>query len=507
MGFADRLAGAVAAPPAHADALVHQDGWWTWGHMRALMAATEDFLQAAGCGSQQRVGIVLDNKPEHIAAALAVLSSGRCLVSLSAIQPPPALATSLTHARLPVVLASPATLWDTRVTEAIRATGTRYGALLADGNVVPGPAAHPQPNPAPEHAPPGATIEISSSGTTGPPRTITLHERQVEASLAASGQYKTTDQNGMAAPRPTTVIAHPISHIAGLWALLGAVVSGRRIVLMPRFHVDDWVAAVHRHRVHTAFLVPAALRSILDARPPTDHLSSLALINTGASHCPPEVTRGFWDHYGIPVLTTYGTTEFAGAIAGWTRQLHADWVRSKAGSAGRAYPGVELRVSDAAGTVLPRGWVGRLEVRSDQAQPGTSSWTRTNDLARIDADGFLWIAGRADAVIQRGGFKIQPERIEQVLQRHPGVREATVIGMPDERVGAVPVAAIEPEPHAEPPTEQELLDACRSNLAPYEQPRDIVFFDLPRTPSGKIIRADVADRVREAQQIRDDAAS
>ncbi len=130
------------------------------------------------------------------------------------------------------------------------------------------------------------------------------------------------------------------------------------------------------------------------------------------------------------------------------------------------------------------GGVGLLEVRA--AQLGTDDWVRTTDLARLDADGFLWIVGRADQTILRGGYKVQPEVVRAALERDPRVREAAVVGISDVRLGAVPVAAVERRPGRD-IDEASLLARASSHLAPYELPVAVSVVDeLPRTTSGKV---------------------
>lgn len=137
----------------------------------------------------------------------------------------------------------------------------------------------------------------------------------------------------------------------------------------------------------------------------------------------------FEDYYGIPILVSYGATEFAGPVAMMTEALHATFGRAKLGTVGRALPGAKLRVVEPlSGVALPHGEEGLLEVVSPRIGP---DWIRTADLAVIDADHFLFLRGRADGAIMRGGFKVLPETIERALALHPAVAEAGVVGVPD----------------------------------------------------------------------------
>ena len=157
------------------------------------------------------------------------------------------------------------------------------------------------------------------------------------------------------------------------------------------------------------------------------------------------------------------------------------------GSVGRAHPGCALRVvRPADGAVLGADEEGVLEVKAAQlgAQGG---WVRTTDLARIDADGFVWILGRSDQVIVRGGFKVHPEDVCAALERHPRVRGAAVVSRPDPRLGAVPVAAVELRAGPAPVTPQDLLAHASASLARYELPAEIrIVAELPRTASAKV---------------------
>ena len=155
-------------------------------------------------------------------------------------------------------------------------------------------------------------------------------------------------------------------------------------------------------------------------------------------------------------------------------------------------------MDEASGATLPPDEVGLLEVRA--AQLDGTAWIRTTDLARLDRDGFLWIVGRADQTILRGGFKIQPDVVRTALERHPAVRGAAVVGIDDERLGQVPVAAVELREGCT-TTAAELLEHARVHLAGYEVPVEIIIVDtLPRTPSAKVELPAVRALFRDARR-------
>jgi acyl-coenzyme A synthetase/AMP-(fatty) acid ligase len=228
-------------------------------------------------------------------------------------------------------------------------------------------------------------------------------------------------------------------------------------------------------------------------------LSSIRSVVSGTAPLSPDDADAFRAKYGIPVLGSYAATEFGGGVAGWNLVDHRQFWAAKRGSVGRAHPGCELRVVDPDdGAVLGEGAEGLLEVKAAQLGAG-SSWVRTTDLARIDADGFVWILGRADQVILRGGFKVRPDDVRAALERHPRVRGAAVVSRPDARLGAVPVAAVELRRGPDCITTRDLLAHASTTLARYELPVEIRIVDeLPRTPSAKVDLAAVTALFAEA---------
>lgn len=489
MGIRERLQELLREAPDDAEVVEFDLVWWTWGELRRVVGEVSRALDGAGIGPASRVGLVLENRPEHIAALVAVLATGRVVVTLSPLQPPARLAADIEGAGAAVVVGSPAALDGVAAAAAERGLVLeldRQGAVCVRAGI---PATDVEPVP-------GTAIEMLTSGTTGPPKRVHISERQLDGSLTSSGQVR----GERLLTRAVTISVTPMVHIGGMWRIVGALSAGRRIVLIPKFAVEPWASAVERHRPRAAGLVPAAIRSVLDAGVPAERLGSLKVITSGTTACPPELADRFYRTYGARVLMTYGATEFAGAVAGWTYQLHREWWEAKAGSAGRPFGNSALRVTAADGVELGAEEEGHLEVRTEQSAAGAAEWVRTSDLARIDPDGFLWITGRADDAIVRGGFKIHPGVLVASLEGHPAVREAAVAGLPDERLGAVPVAAVELEPGADVDAAElvvELIAHCRAELAPYEVPAHVLVVDeLPRTPSTKVSRVDLVDLVR-----------
>jgi acyl-coenzyme A synthetase/AMP-(fatty) acid ligase len=228
------------------------------------------------------------------------------------------------------------------------------------------------------------------------------------------------------------------------------------------------------------------MRSVLDSGIPREDLASIRAINAGTTAVDPELVDAFYERYGIPTLVVYGATEFSGAVAGWTvKDFHAQW-NDKKGSVGRAFPGVQLQIVDDGGAMLGVNEPGRLQVATPQA--GEEGWITTSDLAHLDADGFLYIDGRADDVIVRGGFKVAPETVVRALRTHPAVADAAVAPVPDRRLGQIPVAAVELIAGAS--VDGDILrEHCRATLTAYEVPARVVVVDeLPRGAALKVDR-------------------
>jgi acyl-coenzyme A synthetase/AMP-(fatty) acid ligase len=441
-----------------------------------------DSLLSAHPGAR-RIGIVLRNRPGPLAALIATIGTGREVVTLSphlgdaglaqdiaGLAPDVIVAEEDDWARLPVLAAA----------EAAGAIALRSGA----GRALAGQPVSWPPNPA-LRDPGDVAVLMMTSGTTGRPKRVELTYDRMEAAFRAAG----LDLDGEPRlRRGADILWASLAHISGLYFAVAQVLDGRGVALLEKFEVGAWAELVRQHRPGYVRLAPTALRMVLQAGVPAETFSSVRAVGSGTAPLPPEQADAFEERYGIPVLTTYGATEFAGAIAGWTLRDKEQWGRRKRGSVGRAHRGIELRIVDAeTGDPLPRGQVGLLEARGRQLPAGDGAWLRTTDLATIDDDGFLFIRGRADDAINRGGFKIPPAVIEDALLAHPAVDEASAVGLPDPRLGEVPAVAVT---LARPASERELMDYLASRLARYQRPVAIRVVDhLPRTPSLKVSRA------------------
>lgn len=483
-----QLRGVVGLDPARA-ALLSRQGDWTWGDVGRLSNALNEALDAAGLGVGARVGMLLRTRPACAAAVVGALIGGRCIVTLNPALPETKLAEEIVRLRLPAIVAE-AEDWDRpALADAAAAAGSLGLSLTGEPNA-PVKRIGWSPRPCADTAPtPDVAVLMLTSGTTGEPKRAPLGYLQLEIQLkraARADPARSDDDPPML--RDGVVIHHaPLVHISGLWGLLGAMLGGQTTRLIEKFNVAEWRDAVVEHRPASAGGPPAVLRMIFDANLPKEDLASLRALGTGTAGVDPDLVDAFLDRYDLPVLATYGATEFGGGVAGWSLPTFRKYWREKRGAAGRLNPGCEARVVDPeTGEARPPGSAGLLELRASVVGDG-KSWVRTSDFARLDDDHFIWILGRADNAIIRGGFKIRPDDVARLLRAHPSVAEAAVVGVPDPRLGEAPVAALELKPGAAMPQRDELEALVRAELAAYCVPVAFkVVRELPRTPSMKV---------------------
>lgn len=487
------------------DARMIQEGatWYRWAEVRSLVETIDAELSRIGCGEGARIGVVLGNRAESIASLIAVLSKGRTVITLNPMQPPTRVAADAAASRPQVVLA-PGSLWDDEEFESVLAEAGCVGFAVDGADVLQRTGGPEVSVPVLDGQRDPVAVEMFTSGTTGAPKRIPLTWRQLDAAMdAVHGHTGTGGPPAAMFTGRVALIALAMAHIGGLWGVIQALVETRPIVILPRFTIEAWADSVQEHRLAVAGLPPAAMRSVLDAEVPREKLASLRAVMAGTTFVSPDLADEFTERYGIPVMTMYGATEFSGAVAGWSKSLHSEWWQRKRGSVGRPFPGVRMRTVDEAGGVLPVGTSGRLEVCSSQTGTGLGEWVRTSDLAHLDEDGFLFIDGRADDTIVRGGFKIQPETVCNALRAHASVLDASVFGRSDERLGQVPVAVIELVAGATPVAEAELREFVRGQLTAYEVPVAIHTVPaLPRSTSLKVDRRRLLEMVAELESVQ-----
>jgi acyl-CoA synthetase (AMP-forming)/AMP-acid ligase II len=340
-----------------------------------------------------------------------------------------------------------------------------------------------------------AAAFLYTSGTTAEPKAAVLRHRHLLAYVLNTVEF------GTAAERDAALVAVPPYHIAGLASLLTSLYAGRRVVYLAAFDAAEWLRAVRREEITHALVVPTMLARIVaavdgdDAGTPT--LRSLAY---GGARTPrPVLERALRAFPGTGFVNAYGLTETASSIAVLTPRDHRaalasgdPAVAARLGSVGQALPGVEFQIRAGDGGPARAGESGLVFVRGDQISGeygGRSTldpdgWFATRDIGRMDADGYLFIEGRADDTIIRGGENIAPAEIEDVLLAHPAITEAAVVGVPDPEWGHRLVAVVVGD--GDP---AEIRQWVKDRLRSAKTPDAVVFRpELPKTETGKLLR-------------------
>ncbi|GAB2861998.1 hypothetical protein GCM10022221_72250 [Actinocorallia aurea] len=342
---------------------------------------------------------------------------------------------------------------------------------------------------------PDAAIVIRTSGTTGESKPVVLSHDGVRDGIdTVLGKLRGGRSSGRA-PMPNLI---PSSQAlwAGAWNLLFAFRAGAPAILMDRFDPVAYAGLVRRFEIRSTILAPAMMAMLLE-HPEVADLAPLRLVRSVTAPLAPDQARRFRDRYGVDVLNSYGQTELGSEVAGWTAADTREFGAAKLGAVGRAHPGVDIRIAGDDGAALASDESGEIWIRSPFAtgdaagRVDAEGYLRTGDLGRLDADGFLWIEGRVSDMVNRGGLKIVPQEVEEVLRGHPDVADACVAGVPDERLGEVPVAWVRPKAGRS-PDEADLAEYARRELAGYKVPVAFrVVADFPRTEIGKVLRRDL----------------
>jgi long-chain acyl-CoA synthetase len=341
---------------------------------------------------------------------------------------------------------------------------------------------------------PGTGFVLWTSGTTGAPKAILhTHAAYFEILDRVIGSIR---QPGAASPRTPRPNLIPVSLAlnAGIYNVLFGLRVGAALVIMDGFETATFADLTRRFEIRSTVLPPAAI-TMLNDDPSVHDLGPLRYVRSITAPLSPLQARRFTEKFGVFVLNGYGQAEI-GEVIGWTAD-DAKRFPEKIGAVGRPHSGVDVKIIDSVGGPARAGEVGRLWVRPPNRASGFADgedlddrvdpdgYVDTGDMARVDHEGFVWIEGRFGDVINRGGNKVFPAEIEEVLRLAPGVSDAAVIGIPDERLGEVPVAFVTGDPVAT----DALMLLCREHLAPYKVP--IAFHHinaLPVNEAGKLVR-------------------
>jgi len=463
-------------------AIEFEGQWYTWGNIQNFAGELAQALEELNIPPGASVMFMPRNRPSALATLVELLRQGQHIQMQYAFQAPKAVANQLEKNRPAVLIADRQDFSET-VVAGMREFGV--AGIVLDGNsatILPGLETK---TPIDTGADSKRQIDILTSGTTGTPKQFPVPYSLIENFMVRTPPAANEQA---IAELPPALLYFPIGNITGIHTTVPPLVFGQRIVLLDRFSLEKWHDYVVQYRPLTSGIPPASMQSLLDANIPREDFASLKWMGSGAAPLPPPVHNAFEERYNIPILLSYGATEFGGPVIGMTLELHQQWGEKKFGSVGKPYPGgFDARVVDPnSHEPLPANTEGLLEVVSPRIGP---DWIQTSDIGLIDDDGFVFLRGRADGAIMRGGFKVLPETIESALLKHPEISAVSVVAVPDKRVSEVPGAAIVLKKDAPPLSGDELESFLRESLLATQIPAHWQFVEsLPKTPSFKIDR-------------------
>jgi len=355
-----------------------------------------------------------------------------------------------------------------------------------------------------EDAGDGVAVLLFTSGTTAAPKAALLRHANLLSYILGTIEF------GSASESEAALVSVPPYHIAGIAALLSSIYAMRRILLLPAFDPDVWLNLAAAEHATNAFIVPTMLQRIIariDAGVSVD-LSALRSIAYGGGRMPMELIERALDLFpDIGFTNAYGLTETSSTIALLGPEDHRAArasgdpdVRARLSSVGRPLPSVEIEVRDEEGRLLPPGAPGEIYVRGEQVSGeyrersalNAQGWFPTRDAGWLDNQGYLFLAGRADDVIVRGGENISPGEVEDVLLAHPAIADAAAVAVPSIEWGEAVGIAVVAKPDQQLPGEEELRTLIRNRLRSSRIPERIVVLKaLPYNEMGKLLRREV----------------
>ncbi len=350
------------------------------------------------------------------------------------------------------------------------------------------------------------TILMYTAGTTGRPKGVPINHNAFASYILENVDPASPEIE------ERNLLTVPMYHIAGVQAMLAAIYGGRTIVLMRQFEVKEWMETVEREQVTRAMLVPTMLKWVIE-NPEFEKfdLTSLQVITYGAASMPFEVIKKAIEVMPwVRFINAFGQTETASTITTLGPQDHIiegteeekeKKIKRLTSSIGKPLADVEVKIVDEDGNQVSQSEVGEILAKGPRIMTGywrdeektsqaitTDGWLRTGDMGWMDEEGYIYLAGRGDDLIIRGGENISPEEVEDVLYSHPKIEETALIGVSDPEWGQQPRAIVVLK-EGESTTQEEIIDFCRAKLAGFKRPRSVVFVDtLPRNQMGKVLK-------------------
>ena len=358
------------------------------------------------------------------------------------------------------------------------------------------------------------SVLMYTSGTTSLPKGVMLSFGDFTAYVV--GTVEMADGE----PRGAALLCVPLYHIAGATNIMTSVWTGRKLVLLSQFDAGEWLQAVDSERVTHAFVVPTMLKQILDhPRFASTDLSSLTNVSYGGAPMPFPVIRRALESFpaSCGFVNAFGQTETTSTLTVLGPDDHRltgdaaadEVVLRRLRSIGRPLPDVEVKIVDDSGNALPANQTGEILVRTPRVMKGYAGdvdggarmepdgFLHTRDLGYVDDDGYVFLVGRQDDMIIRGGENIAPAEVESILQGHTAIEEVAVLGLPSVEWGQIVAAAVVLRPGAT-ASPEEISEYCRARLASFKKPEIIrVVEELPRNPLGKILRKELREQLAQ----------
>ena len=460
-------------------ALIDEDRSWTFGELAEESDAIATLLREQVAGDT--VGVLLLNSRQYVTTLLGVWKAGKTPVPLNYLLPPQELAYIIKDSGMSALVTSQ---FFAQAVAAIKPLfGEKGVILMADAPDFP-----PKTGKPPEATYRDPALYLYTSGTTGKPKGVVLTHRNLATNVDSCQQAGGFDH------RDSFLCLLPFFHTYAITGtILLPLLNGSKMVLVDRFQPLKVMKLIEDHAISVFLAIPSMYRVLAHSEGDFD-LKSVRFPISGGEPLPVAVAEAFEKRFGVPIFEGYGQTEASPVIS-----LNVPSGR-KMGTVGRALPGVEIAIWDEQKSPVGEDVVGEIMVRAASVMEGyynlpeetsktiTRDWLHTGDLGKMDAEGFVTITGRKKDLIISAGENIYPREIEEVLVQHPKVKEVAVIGVKDEVRGEVPKAFVIARDGMT-VDEKELRQFCRENLAGYKVPRHFAIVpDLPRTPTGKILK-------------------
>jgi acyl-CoA synthetase (AMP-forming)/AMP-acid ligase II len=470
----------------------------SWRELAERSMRAAGWLHDHGVARGDHVVVLSENRLEVSELAFALAAVGAVMVPLSPVVAAPEIAYIRDDADVSIGLVAPG------LVEKAQAAGGRwlaigddaYEAAVGSGTVTE-PPFHERPE--------DPVLQFYTSGTTGRPKGVLMSQ----VALLIHSLNSVVSQG--LTHEDVYLTCTPVTHAAGGTRIFTLGLEGITHVILPRWSPEAFFAEVARRGVTSTVLVPSMMRDVVwDPALDDADLSTLRLVVYGAAPTPPDIQLAALERIPAGFLHSYGISEGCPALTVLTPAEHREALadpalRHRLQSVGRPVPGVRFKIVDPAGNELPTGEPGEIHIRNAKAMLGywqrpdendavwQDGWMASGDAGYVDDAGYLYIVGRLKEMIITGGLNVYPAEVERVLIEHPAVREAAVVGVPDERWGETPAAFIVAGAEVD---DAELIAHCRSQLARYKLPSSFSRIDeLPRTETGKVVKARLAELI------------